>query len=217
MSNTSLVWKKLLMALSGIALVGFLVLHLSGNLLIYLGPKAINAYAERLEGLGPILWVMRIGLIAIAVLHIYTAICLTRRNRQARPRAYAMQKQIQSNMASRTMALSGLVVLSFVCYHLAHLTFRWTHAQAFAGLDEDDVYSMLILSFSSPWVSSFYCVSIVLLMTHLSHGISSFFQTLGLNHSKSYPIIRKAGPTLSLGLALGFLSIPVSIFFGLIK
>ena len=215
-SLQSSVGHKLIMALSGFVLVGFLLAHLSGNLLIYGGPELINRYAEGLRQLGAILWVLRAVTLLAVILHIRSALILTKRNREARPQDYAFKKSIKASYASKTMMMSGLVILSFIFYHLAHLTFRWTHAQEFAHLGPFDVYVMMILSFKSPLVTSFYCLSVVLLMIHLYHGMVSIFQTLGLNHSPLNPVIKTVGPLLSIGLAIGFISIPISVFLGLL-
>jgi len=204
---------KAIMALTGIGLVGFLCAHLAGNLLVFKGADALNAYAKGLRDYLPILWGLRIGLIGMFVLHIASGIRLTMVNRQARPVAYAKKKNVQSTFASRMMAGSGLVVLSFLLFHLAHLTFRWTHPE-FQELGEYDVYQMLIVSFHSPYVAFFYCLSIVLLMCHLNHGIVSLFQTLGLGQGSLPLVLRWVGPGISMTLALGFLSIPVAIFSG---
>lgn len=207
---------KVIMSISGLLLVGFLLAHLSGNLLVFAGEEAINLYAKTLRDYLPILWLLRIGLIVMAVLHIFSGIRLTQMNRKAKPQKYQVSHSVRASFASRYMGLTGLVVLAFVLYHLAHLTFRFTHP-AFQSLGDYDVYKMLMLSFSSPLLAVSYSVCIVLLMFHLSHGISSLFQTLGLNHSKYNALIRSLGPTVSTLLAIGYLSIPLSIMFGLIK
>ncbi len=210
----SAVFLKLTMALSGLVLIGFLLAHLAGNLLVFMGPEVLNAYASGLRNYGMLLWGARLSLLLALIVHIASAVILTKRNRQAKPKAYAKQKSVAATYASRTMMMSGLIILSFVCYHLAHLTFRWTHPE-FQQLADFDVYTMLTLSFRSVWVSFFYVLSIVLLMMHLSHGIGSFFQTLGLAHSEStQKFFRALGPVFGFTLALGFISIPTSIFFG---
>lgn len=207
---------KILMAISGLMLVGFLIGHLSGNLLVYAGPDAINNYARTLREYMPILWVLRVGTLFAFLIHVYTGIKLTRMNRAASSRAYQVNNPQKASLGSRTMALSGLVVLSFVLFHLAHLTFKWTHPE-FSVLGDYDVYSMLLVSFHSPVVSLFYIISVSLLMFHLNHGLTSLFQTLGLYHKKHSPMIRTVGPLFSSALALGFISIPLSIWLGFIQ
>ncbi len=207
---------KIVMALTGVALVGFLVAHLAGNLLVWAGPEALNEYARRLRDILPLLWVLRIGLLASFFLHVFMAIRLTRLNRQAKPERYAVKDPVDSSFASRSMMISGLVVLSFVFYHLAHLTFRLTNP-AFEKLGPYQVYEMMMISFKSPYISAFYSISIVLLMIHLNHGLGSLFQTLGFHHSKYNPLIQKSCVSLSVILGLGFLSIPVGIFLGVLS
>lgn len=194
-------------------MVGFVVAHLSGNLLIFAGRDAINAYSEWLHSKGALLWVARLGLLAMVGLHIFFTIKLNIHNKNARPVAYAKKSYTKAKAASRSMVLSGLVLLSYIVYHLAHLTFRVTNPE-FAQLD---VYTMLVSSFKSPMVSFSYVVGMVLLGAHLSHGISSLFQTLGLNHPKYNSMIRAIGPILGVVLALGFSSIPVSVLLGLVQ
>ncbi len=206
---------KTLMAVSGLALVGFIVAHLAGNLLVFAGPTALNAYAKGLRSYLPLLWALRIGLITAFILHIYAGIRLSRRAQQARPQAYVKRKTQVTTGAAQTMILSGLLLLFFALYHLAHLTFRLTHPQ-FAALGEFDVYAMLIASFQSPWTSGFYILSIATLMLHLNHGMASFFQTLGLDSRRHASLLFMAGPVFSTLLAAGFIAIPLSIFLGLI-
>lgn len=207
---------KSLMALTGLALVGFLIGHLSGNLLVFKGPDAINSYAKMLRDFPVILWTLRLGLIASFVLHIYAAIRLTVLNRKNRTHTYKVKVYRKSSLVSRTMALTGSTVLFFILFHLAHLTFRLTHPE-FQKLGPYDVYRMIVLSFKSPLLSFFYCLSIIFLMGHLVHGLQSFWRTLGLRHRK-YDQALNLG-SLALGILLGvcFLSIPVSVYLGILK
>jgi succinate dehydrogenase / fumarate reductase cytochrome b subunit len=207
---------KMIMAVTGLMLVGFLIAHLSGNLLVFKGPHAINTYAKTLRDYIEVLWVLRIGLFAAAALHIYCAIRLTSMNRKTKKHQYKVKSYKRSTYVARSMMLSGLVLLSFAFYHLAHLTFRVTHEE-FALLGHYDVYSMLILSFKSPLITFFYCLSICLLMAHLVHGLQSFWRTLGLRHEKYNNFLNRGSVLLGVVLALGFLSIPASIFFGIIQ
>lgn len=207
---------KVVMAVTGLALVGFLVGHLAGNLLVFGGPDAINGYARGLRNYTPLLWIMRIGLLVAFVIHIFSGIRLTALNKKARPVAYKVKKNVRASFSSRYMGLSGLVVLGFALYHLAHLTLRVTHPQ-FANLNEFDVYQMLLISFKNPVLTLLYTVSVGLLMMHLSHGVSSLFQTLGIHHRKYQTLIANLGPSLSVILGLGFVSVPLAIFLGLIK
>lgn len=208
---------KVIMAITGVVLVGFLVAHLLGNLLFFSGPLAINQYAEKLRDYLPVLWLLRVILILSACLHVYAGIKLSLLNKKAKPRTYAVKKSVKANLMSRTMLLSGCIVLFFLIFHLAHLTFKWTHKELFSSLVEYDVYSMLSLSFQSPLMTAFYTLSVMLLGGHLLHGVKSSFQTLGLNHGKFNKGIRLFTYGLSLFLFLGFISIPLSIFFRGVK
>ena len=207
---------KVVMAVTGLALVGFLVGHLAGNLLVFGGPDAINGYAKGLRNFTPLLWIMRIGILAAFAAHIFSGIRLTALNQKARPVPYKVKKNVRASFCSRYMGLSGLVVLGFVLYHLAHLTLKVTHPQ-FAELDQFDVYQMLLISFKNPLLAGLYTVSVVLLMIHLNHGVSSLFQTLGFHHRKYQKLITLLGPSLSAILGLGFVSVPLAIFLGLIQ
>ena len=206
---------KVIMSVSGLLLVGFLIGHLAGNLLVFAGPEAINGYAEGLRKFPALLWAARIGLLVFAVVHILSAMRLTQINRAAKPDKYQVSRQKRASLSSRTMGMSGLVVLAFVLYHLAHLTFRLTEP-AFAGLGPYDAYSMMLMSFRSWWVTGFYVLAVGLLMVHLHHGIQSAFQSLGFNHSRYNTLIQCGSASLSVVLAAGFVSVPLAILVGIV-
>ena len=212
---TSSIGSKFLMSVTGLALVGFLVAHLAGNLLVFAGADAMNAYAKGLHDLGALLWIARIGLIAATVVHIITAIQLASRNKVANPTPYAVKKPMGSSYASRTMTLSGPIILLYIIYHLAHFTFGAVNVPEGTGYPL--VYEMVVGSFQIWWISLIYIVANVLICIHLNHGLQSAFQTLGINHPHFTPLIKKAGAGLSLLLAIGFVSIPLSILVGLVK
>ena len=205
---------KATMALTGLALVGFLIAHLAGNLLVFKGPEAINLYAKTLRDFPVILWALRLGLLASFLLHIYAAIRLTALSKGSV--GYKVKHYRKSRFVARSMALTGSTVLFFVLYHLAHLTFRLTHPE-FQKLGHYDVYEMLIQSFTSPLLSSFYVLSIICLMAHLVHGLQSFWRTLGLRHHKYNDLFNRSSLALGIILALSFISIPVSILLGIIR
>src|SRR5688572_26180689 len=123
---------KVTMAVTGLLLFGFVVAHVLGNLLLFAGPDSINAYAKSLADLGPLLWLLRIGLLAVFVLHVVTGLRIARQNRTARPVAYTKEATIQASFASRSMVFSGVTVLAFVVYHLLHFTFGVTNPDHFA-------------------------------------------------------------------------------------
>ena len=219
----SSIGKKWLVALTGLALLGFVAGHLAGNLQMFAGPEKINAYAEFLHANEKPLWVARIGLIAAFFLHIAATITLVIQNKSARPYAYQLDRNVQAKLSTRTMAYSGLTVLSFVVFHLLHYTFRVTDPRfklaTEGGLLETthDVYKMVLLGFQNPLISGFYLLSVGLLSLHLSHGISSAVQTFGLESSRSARGIRQTGRLLSGAIFVGYASIPTAVLLGFLK
>jgi succinate dehydrogenase / fumarate reductase cytochrome b subunit len=208
------------MAVSGLRLLGYVFMHLLGNLSLFLGPQLINAYAVKLHSLGPGLWVARIVLLVAVVLHIVTSIRLTIENRLARPVGYHHPATIETTYAARTMAFSGIIILAFIMYHILHFTVGIIDPKIAALKDAQghhDVYSMVVLSFKNPWVAASYLVAVFLLCSHLSHGISSFFQSLGWADESSIPFLQKAGKIVALLLFLGYASIPLSSLLGLLN
>jgi succinate dehydrogenase / fumarate reductase cytochrome b subunit len=187
----SSIGKKLLMAFTGLVLFGFATGHLVGNLQIFLPPEKINAYGLLLESLGGALWLIRLFLLACVVIHIWLAIQLTVENRAARPTGYGVDHTSRATLASRVMARTGLVVLAFLIFHLAHFTVRVGHPEwsehtyrLASGTAVRDVYSMVVQGFSNLGVSIFYIIAVGLLSYHLSHGIVSMLQSLGLKNER---------------------------------
>lgn len=207
---------KFVVAITGLGLVGFLVVHMAGNLLVFAGPEAMTNYAQGLRNYPLLLWVARVGLITMALFHISFAVRLNLQNRAARPQAYAKKTYLQASFASRTMVITGLVVLAYALFHLAHFTFRATSPEI-AALGPWDVYKMLVLSFTDPKVACTYLAAMAATGLHLSHGVSSLLQTLGCNHPKYQFVIRSLGPVVGGGVALGFGSIPLAVLLGFIK
>lgn len=213
----SSIGKKLIVAVTGVMLVGFLIAHMVGNLLIYQGRESLNDYAyflhHFLHGWG--IWLFRLGLIGAFVLHIIATVALVRQNRAARDTRYAYEATVQAPRSSRIMIWSGLTVLGFVIFHILHFTVRVDPDLAAMKVPGEpgrhDVYGMIIAGFQNPVVVLFYVVSISLLCSHLSHGISSLFQTLGLRSEKTRDSIKKVGWAVAIVLWLGFLSIPVLV------
>ena len=217
----STIGRKYLVALTGLVLTLFLLGHLVGNLVIYLGRDAFNDYAEFLHGMlhGGGVWVARLVLLACLVIHVAATISLSRQNKAARQN-YECQATIQAKKSSLIMIWSGLTVLAFVIFHLLHFTVRVSfpadefidplHKQL-TGEERFDAWGMVVAGFGNPLVVIFYIIAMSLLCSHLSHGVQSMFQTLGLRSSKTAGLLDK----LSIGYAafiwIGFVSIPVSI------
>lgn len=217
---SSSIGRKWIVALTGIVLVLFVIGHLLGNLSLFAGPDAMNAYAAFLKSTGELLWVVRIVLLTCVILHIWFTITLWRENRGARPSKYAVKNDLGTTVYARLMRLSGLTVLAFVIYHLAQFTWQsfnpeyktWVDAQG-----RHDVYRMVVTAFSCPLVSAFYILAVGLLGMHLSHGIASLFQTLGISNRRLRPVFERGGRILAWILFAGFASIPASVLFGLVR
>jgi succinate dehydrogenase / fumarate reductase cytochrome b subunit len=187
----SSIGRKLLMAFSGLVLFGFVTGHLIGNLQVFFAPVLINTYAHKLESLGVILWLIRGFLLACLIIHVWLAIQLTLENRAARPQDYGVAHVNRATLASRVMTRTGLIVLAFIPFHLAHYTVRvgspeWSEAtfRLSDGSMVRDVHTMMVQGFSNVWVSAFYILAVGILAYHLSHGIVSAVQTIGLKNEQ---------------------------------
>jgi succinate dehydrogenase / fumarate reductase, cytochrome b subunit len=211
---------KAIMALTGAALTLFVIAHMLGNLQIYLGREAVNSYAAKLKGMPELLWMARLGLLAVFLTHISLAIRLSMRNKEARPVAYVYQATRQATLASRTMLPSGLILLAFVIFHLAHFTLGVVAPDAFDkrdALGRHDVYGMVVAGFQVWWIVVAYAVAMLLLGLHLSHGVASLFQSLGIAHPRYTGWIRRAGMTVALVLLAGNLSMPLAVLIGFVR
>lgn len=216
----SSIGKKWVVGVSGALLVLFVLAHLAGNLTIYIGPygEGINVYAQALHASPLFLWSARLGLLFVFLIHISTTLSLVLENRRARPQRYAVKARVQSTVFARTMALSGLVVLSFLIFHVLQFAAGMSpHSHLYDLEGRHDVAAMIILSFHDPLVSGFYLLSLLLLGMHLSHGISSVFQTFGLNGRKSAAVIKNGALVVAWTLMVGFASIPVAALAGYLK
>jgi len=218
--------KKFIMAASGVVLLGFVVGHLAGNLQIFLGPEVLNRYGAFLQDNLELLWPVRIGLIVLVALHIWSAVKLSLENRAARPVGYAGDPAAPgAGYASRTMMMSGLIVAAFVVYHLLHYTFD-VRAVNLTGRDfcalvdgqgRHDVYAMVVFGFEQPVVAGFYIVAMALLCLHLSHGIYAMFQSLGIHVGFAPDLPKSLARWLAILIFLGYISIPVAVLGGLGK
>ncbi len=214
---SSTLGKKVLMAISGAALLGFVFAHLAGNLQIFLGPETINRYGYLLKSNGAILWPLRIGLLGMVLIHITTSVQLTMEANAARPVSYQKKDYIKATLASRTMMYSGFLIFAFIIYHLLHFTFLKVHpqyGQLTDSLGHHDVYSMMVLSFQQPLIVVAYVVSIFFLCAHLSHGISSMFQSIGINNSYTRQVLSRWGKLLAIVIFIGYVSIPIACLVG---
>ncbi len=219
--NSSL-GKKYIMAITGCGLFLFVLAHMVGNLQIFLGWEAINRYGHFLQNLGELLWVTRIGLLVMVVLHIVSAVRLTAENRAARGQAYVAYKPVGSSYASRTMMMSGLIIAAFIIYHLLHFTVQVESVNLTGKNFHDlvdakgrhDVFAMMVAGFSNGWVCAFYIIAMALLCLHLSHGVSSMFQSMGWKKSYYKPLLDNGARLLAITIFVGYSIIPIAVKMG---
>jgi succinate dehydrogenase / fumarate reductase cytochrome b subunit len=203
------------MAVTGLILVGFVLMHFIGNALLFAGRDAINGYGHLLHNSHGLIWVARAVLLGSVALHIGCALKLAGKNNAARPQPYRVKRDVATSYAARTMVWSGPILLAFLVYHLAHLTFG-----VMPGGQEhsaEDVYANVVNSFSIPWVAGVYIVAMAGLGNHLFHGIWSMFQSLGLNHSAYNERIKRLSLGLALFITLGNISIPLAVLSGFVR
>lgn len=211
---------KVMVGATGAFLAFFLLGHMAGNLQLFLGQDAVNTYAATLKGMPGPLWAARIVLLASVLLHIVGNLKLRARNQAARPQEYATKKPIDSTIYSRTMLLSGFVILAFIVYHLAHFTLGLIHPEYYALTDSEgrhDVYSMTVLGFQDPLVAATYLVAMGLVFMHLAHGVASLFQTFGLRRMQWRDAIDLGGRLFAIVVVLGNVAMVVACLAGLIQ
>lgn len=211
----STVGRKVIMAVTGFILFGFVLGHLAGNLLLYKGPEAIRDYALFLRSFlhGAGLWIARAGLLVSAVLHVWAATSLTLQSRAARPVAYRKWEARDSTYASRTMRWSGVIVLVFIVYHLMHFTFGTAHPD----FRELQPYHNVVAGFKVVPVSLFYIFAMVLLGLHLDHGFWSMLRTLGLGHPRYARYARLAAAGFAIIIVVGNVSFPIAVLMGWVR
>ena len=211
----STIGRKVIMAVTGAILFGFVLVHMIGNLQVYLGPEALNHYGvflrEMLHGAG--LWIARAVLLAAVVLHIWSATSLTLTSRRARPEGYRREKWKESTYASRTMRWGGVILLLFVIYHLLHFTTGTLH-QSFI---EGDVYHNFVAGFRNVWVSAFYIFAMLALGLHLRHGLSSMCQTLGVSHPRYIRMAHVGAWIFAAIVVIGNISFPLAVLAGIVR
>lgn len=216
----SSIGKKTVLAITGAILYLFVLGHLAGNLQIFLGPDALNAYAEKLRHMPAVLWAARVTLLLALLIHLFTGIRLSIENRRARPQGYAFENTVQASLASRTMLSTGLVILAFVVYHLMHFTWLTVHPEYRLLVDahgRHDVYSMAVLGFQNPFASAVYAGAVFFLGMHLAQAFQGMFQTFGLAERIGLRRLRRASLALSVLIFLGYASIPAAVLLGILK
>ncbi len=215
----SSVFRKQMVAVTGLAMIGFVIGHLSGNLLIFAGAEAFNGYAHKLASLGPLLWVARLGLIACVFLHMYFIVKLAIENAQARPERYnVLADHGDRKFATKTMRVSGVVIVLFIILHLIDFTFgdKVGVKSVIAGVNNDEsleLYGLVWNSFHVWWRDLFYILAVSSVGMHLTHAIQSVFQTFGFNHERYTPLVQKLSVAVGVVVAMVFSSIPIIVFF----
>lgn len=217
-AKTTSVFKKAVMAISGIILVLYLIAHMIGNLKAYSGEESFNSYSEWLRTIGnpalpgsSALWLIRIVLLVAVFAHMWAAVSLWRQAKRARPQGYVTKKAVAQSYASRTMRWGGVIIAAFVIWHLLDLTWGTVNSAADSG-----PYDKLVASFSNPVSTAFYAIAVILVGMHLRHGIWSATQTLGQSNRRREVTVNYAATAIATVLTLGFLLVPFSVLFGLI-
>jgi succinate dehydrogenase / fumarate reductase, cytochrome b subunit len=209
---------KHIMAVTGMLLLAFAVVHMVGHLQMFGGPDIYNKYADFLQNLWEVKWPVRAGLLALVVVHIVTALSLVAKNRAARPVGYVKYRAAVTSPMARTMAWTGLAVFAFLAFHILHFTLGQVQPGAFHTLDPKgryDAYRMFVAGFQNVGIYAIYLAGMVLLVSHLGHGAASWLQTLGLRHPR-YPTDR-IGTPIAIVLGLGYLIPPTAVLVGIIR
>jgi succinate dehydrogenase / fumarate reductase cytochrome b subunit len=209
----STIGKKAIMAVSGLILFGFLIAHMLGNLQVFLGREVMNRYAETLHGNPALLWTARSILLVSVVLHIWSSFQLAMMKKEARPVAYVKRANVVSSWASRSMMLSGPVIAAFVIFHILHLTTGTIHPQFI----ELQAYENVVTGFMVAPMALAYIGAMILVGFHLSHGVWSMFQSMGLSHPRYTPMIKKFAAVVSWALIAGFIAVPIAVLLGLVR
>jgi succinate dehydrogenase / fumarate reductase cytochrome b subunit len=211
----STIGKKVLMAVTGVVLLGFCVGHLTGNLLFFKGRDAINGYAAFLHGSPALLWAFRAVLLVSAVLHVVLAAQLFLRQQAARPVGYRMRRYIFTSYAARTMIVTGPLIAVFLFFHLAHLTWGWKVVPA--AFVPGDVHANMLAGFRTGWVTLIYVATLAMLALHLLHGAHSMFESLGLRGRRVDGLLVGLAKVVTLAVAVGFVAAPVAVFLRIVQ
>jgi succinate dehydrogenase / fumarate reductase cytochrome b subunit len=204
---------KITMALTGVILSLFVLGHMAGNLQAFQGAEALNDYAKLLRKEPALLWAVRLGLLAAVVLHVWAFLVLAGKNRQARDVGYRQVTHRESSFASRSMKLTGPLLLAFIIYHILHMTTGTVHPR----FEEGSVYHNLITGLQVVPVAVFYLVGLAALGFHLWHGVWSTFQTLGASQPRYRSLGRRFATGFTLVVVLGFAAIPLAVLAGVLK
>lgn len=206
----STIGKKIVMAVTGIIGILFVIGHMSGNFLMFKGQDAMHHYAQFLRTSMPLLWAVRIGLMAAVVFHVLSAYQLTMRSRAARVDDYVVRKPQVTTFAAKTIRLGGILLLVFIVYHILHMTLGLVHPQ-FTHLDP---YNNLRIGLRNPFVAGFYILAMAALGLHLYHGTWAAMRTLSVAPASQHPLKRRLALVVAIVVAVGFTIIPVAVLLG---
>jgi succinate dehydrogenase / fumarate reductase cytochrome b subunit len=218
-AKTNSVFKKVVMAVSGLVMLLYLIAHVVGNLKVFAGRESFNSYSEWIRTVGEpavpnqtVLTIVRIVLLVAVIAHFWAAVSLWRQAKRARPEGYVTKKAVAQSYASRTMRWGGVIVLLFIIWHILDLTVGAVNPDG----SDTTPYDRLVASFSNPFITAFYVLALVLLGMHLRHGIWSATQTLGQSNKRRERTVNAFAIAFSTALIAGFLLVPFSVLFGLV-
>ncbi len=212
----NMVGRKIVMSITGLALISYVFIHLLGNISLFSGPDGINAYAKMLHSLGPFLWAVRVIMAAALGLHMVFGIQLTLENRRSRSDKYAVNKHLSATVAGKNMIWTGLLIALYLGYHLLHFTLQvitpeFSASRNLDALGRPDIFSMVLFNFRNVVVSVVYVMAMAAVGLHISHGLQSMVQTLGLNNERTLPVMVKISAAAAFVLFLGYAAIPAGI------
>ncbi len=218
----STIGKKIIMGITGLIGIGFVILHMAGNLQAFVSQQKINAYGALLHGpLAELTWLLRIVLIVSVVLHVLMAYQLTRLSAAARPIGYRRRESQVATLASRTMKWGGVLLLLFIIVHILHFTTETIDPAGWRGMTDlqgnRDVYGNIVASFRVWWVAAFYIIAMLALGLHLDHGAWSSIRTLGYAKASPHPLHRRIAFAIALVVWLGFTLLPVAVLTGILR
>jgi succinate dehydrogenase / fumarate reductase cytochrome b subunit len=211
----SMVGKKVVMGVTGIIGIGFVILHSLGNLLIFQGSTALNAYSRFLKSSAELLWALRVTLVVAVILHVVAAVQLTRQSRAARPIGYVRREPQVATVASRTMRWGGALLLVFIVLHILHFTTGTIRPTG--AFSREDVYSNVVGSFRIWWVALFYVLAMIALGFHLFHGAWSSMRSIGVSPPSPRPLQRRLSLAIAIFVWAAFTAVPIAVFAGLVR
>lgn len=219
---TSTIGMKILMAVTGLMLFGFVLVHMVGNLQVFLGEHTYNHYAQMLQGNPEIVWIARMGLLGAVVAHMFSAISLTMRSKGARPQGYKMKKWLSGTYAVRTMRFGGFVLLAFIVFHLAQFTIAGVGVEGFRHCEWVGneftcyAYQNFVAGFQNPLIVLFYIVAQAFLGLHLAHGVWSMLRTLGMTNPRHDALARKGATLFGVAMFMGNSIMPIAVIAGFV-